>query len=228
MSTLKKIFLTCSIIVAQGFAVNETFTDSRDGKTYKTITIGKQTWMAENLNYQVEDSWCYKDNPEMCKKYGRLYTWAAAMGLPSSFNSAFGKSKITKNHQGACPAGWHIPTNAEWEELSVAVGGKRKEACCDGRCGWYEETGRSLKASKSWTNNGNGNDKFGFCALPAGGKNSGEYDMEGSIAYFRTTTEIEDDNQSVYVWNLDAKESTFSFNYTWFKDDGVSVRCLKN
>ena len=81
-----------------------TFIDSRDGKTYNTVKIGTQTWMAENLNYKTSDSWCYDNNSSNCNTYGRLYTWEAALN--------------------ACPSGWHLPTDAEWITLTNYLGGE--------------------------------------------------------------------------------------------------------
>ena len=117
-------------------------TDSRDGQTYKTVKIGNQVWMAENLNYAYtgvlynnsgytsdSTSWCFSNDPANCIKYGRLYTWAAAMDSVGTW-STNGKDcgygvQCTPIYpvRGICPEGWHLPDKAEWNTLFTAVGG---------------------------------------------------------------------------------------------------------
>ena len=110
--------------------------DDRDGQTYRTVKIGDQVWMAENLNYvylqSTENldsiSFCYNDSAEYCEKYGRLYTWAAAMdsvGVWSTDAKGCGNNPScfpSGTIRGICPEGWHLPSRDEWDTLLTVVG----------------------------------------------------------------------------------------------------------
>ncbi len=127
-NTLKTSALKGVLLVGMVLSLaecDETFTDARDGKTYKTVKIGSQTWMAENLNCAYSEgtarSYCYGNDPANCEKYDRLYTWSAAMDSAAVFGDG-GKGcgygvKCTPTYpvRGACPEGWHLPSNAEWD-----------------------------------------------------------------------------------------------------------------
>ncbi|SOE75708.1 major paralogous domain-containing protein [Fibrobacter sp. UWT3] len=100
--------------------------DERDGQTYKTVFMGTQEWMAENLNYSDSvaspnlqgGSWCYNNDDLNCDKYGRLYSWSAAMDIPKKSCSADTIScKAYHNHRGICPNGWHLPDTTSSSEL---------------------------------------------------------------------------------------------------------------
>jgi len=120
------------------------FTDSRDGKKYRTIEIGAQTWMAENLNFNAEGSKCLDNKEENCQKYGRLYDWYTAIK--------------------SCPNGWHLPSHAEWETLVNFAGGEKKAGKVLKATNGWNDNGRK---------SGNGTDIFGFSALPGGDGDSG-------------------------------------------------------
>ena len=201
-------------------ATAKTLTDLRDGQTYKTVTIGDQTWMAENLNYASDSmSWCYDNDPANCAKYGRLYTWAAAMdsvGTWTTNGKGCGYNKTcspTYPVRGVCPEGWHLPSTTEFETLFTAVGGQ-------------DSAGTVLKSTGGWYNDGNGTYAFGFSALPAGLRNgTGGYYYEGDYAYFWSSTEY----YSNYAYSM---YLYYGYDFAgldyYNKDFGRSVRCVKD
>ena len=195
-------------------------TDTRDGKTYKTTTIGKQTWMAENLNYETANSFCKDNDASNCTKYGRFYTWAAAMdsvGTWSTNGKGCGYNKTcspTYPVRGVCPEGWHLPTQTEWNTLFTAVGGQ-------------STAGNMLKSTNGWNSGGNGTDAYSFSALPAGFRDVSEiFNYEGYYAYFWSSTEYNSTN-AYYMYlfyNYDnATLYRISNGY-----NGFSVRCVKD
>ena len=217
-----------------------TMTDSRDGQTYKTVTIGTQTWMAQNLNYAYTDvpykrgdytsdstSWCYNDDANNCSKYGRLYTWAAAMdsvGIWSTNGKGCGYGTTcspTYPVRGICPEGWHLPTKAEFETLITAVGGQLTA----GTCGQLT-AGKVLKSTSGWNSSGNGSDAFAFSALPAGNRdNHGDFNVEGGIAFFWSSTQFNSD-YAYYMYLYSGDDDAYLDNI--YKLYGFSVRCLKD
>jgi uncharacterized protein (TIGR02145 family) len=141
-------------VVDSNTAIKDTFTDDRNGKTYNTVKIGGQTWMAENLNYDTANgvgSWCYDNADSNCVRYGRLYNWNTAKTV--------------------CPNGWYLPTRDEWDHLAKTVGGTQtsKTTSSTGET-WNDwlDAGKKLKAKSGWIFYGSGTDDYGFSALPGG------------------------------------------------------------
>ncbi len=176
----------------------ETLVDSRNGKTYKTVQIGDQLWMAENLNYKVDSSYCYNGEESNCSKYGRLYRWATAVGKPDSVCgwSAPSKCELPEgNIQGVCPAGWHLPSKDEFQRLLSMVGG-------------HLHAGPELKSTEGWNEDGNGTDAYSFSALPAGYVEWGRYHRDlGDRAFFWSSTEYGDSR--AYYMGLKAEKTDY-------------------
>jgi len=188
-----------------------------EGKTYKTVVIGTQTWMAENLNYNVTGSKCY-NNIDNCTKHGRLYDWATAMALPSSCKSNYCSSQINAKHKGICPTGWHIPSDADWNVLMKFV----NPSCIDNA---YTCAGArtKLKATNGWNNNGNGEDKFGFSALPGGlGAYGTFYSVGNSGTWWSASENFRASAYSPCIYDEDVLRNTDD------KDNLFSVRCLQD
>jgi uncharacterized protein (TIGR02145 family) len=184
------------------------FTDLRDGMKYRTVKIGGRRWMAENLNYKPpkDNSWCYDNVDSNCVKYGRLYDWNTAKKV--------------------CPAGYHLPSNKEWDALGKAAGGEQSD---NGFGSYYwSKAGRKLKAIGGWKNyrgeKGLGTDDFGFSALPggSGNPNNDNFYLAGNAGYWWTATAAPDGN--AYIKIIGSDDNLDGFNYD--KGDGLSVRCV--
>jgi uncharacterized protein (TIGR02145 family) len=140
------------------------------GKTYKTVQIGTQTWMAENLNYAAEGSKCYSNYEPNCNVCGRLCDWATAMGFDDSCNASYCGDKIDNPHRGVCPEAWHILSDEDWDKLFRYVDGD------NGTSSPYdsETAGKKLKATGVGWKNSMGDlsyintDDFNFSAKPCG------------------------------------------------------------
>ncbi|MBO4435728.1 MAG: fibrobacter succinogenes major paralogous domain-containing protein [Fibrobacter sp.] len=206
------------------------FTDERDGQVYKTVVIGKQVWMAQNLNYAYlagtaeldSSSFCYNNDPDSCAKYGRSYLWSAAMDSSMVFSTTTGigcgyydTCSVVVPYQGICPAGWRLPSKNDWEILFNYVG--------DG-----ENVGSVLKTKTGWGlilgdsyNSYNGTDDYGFSANPTAYRGgNGKYGIEAD-AYFWSSHQ---DHHTVW---LRGGNNRLSVSYNGASpNEAISVRCV--
>jgi uncharacterized protein (TIGR02145 family) len=196
------------------------------GKTYNTIVVGTQTWLAENLNYNATGSKCYNNDNANCTKYGRLYDWSTAMGFEAACNSSSCSEQIETPHQGICPDGWHIPSNADWNELYHYADGTL-DGSTNLSSNYNSPTaGKYLKATSGWNSNGNGQDTYGFSALPGGSGNSGGdfYDV-GSYGYWWSASEYYSNYAYYRDMFYDFESASWYYND---KDRLRSIRCLQD
>jgi len=202
---------TASVILYAKWNWDTTFVDGRDGTIYKKVAIGGQVWMAENLNYDVPDNTtdvCYQNSLDGCAKYGRMYNWQTAMN-----NFLSSSSSIPSEVRGICPAGWHLPSDAEWTTLVNYASGENT-------------AGKKLKSTSGWNSRGNGTDDYGFSALPGGSGNlGGSFINAGNYGIWWSATQ---DNTSGawyrYMYYGDEKVSRNNSSKTYLR----SVRCVQN
>ncbi len=208
------------------------FNDPRDGQVYPLLGIGTQCWMAKNMNVgtmipsangdqtnnQVIEKYCYNNDPNICTTYGGLYQWAEAVQYQNGgTNVTSPNPAFSGNIRGLCPAGWHLPGDAEWTTLENTLGGSNT-------------AGIALKSTNLWnfyTIQTQGNNASGFNALP-----SGVFDPIGPFffglgrnSYFWTSSEFSNNsaisrNLESFFSNIDGRSIT--------KGNGFSVRCLKD
>jgi uncharacterized protein (TIGR02145 family) len=202
--------------------------DNRDGQVYRTVKIGTQTWMAQNLNYAGTPSdscWYYKWSLDSADKYGRLYNWATVMQISQAYNSVLWQEKSSK-HQGICPIGWHIPSRSEWMVLD-SFANKPKDF-----------SGSRLKDATSWVRGYpywfTGSDELGFRGIAAGEYYAHEFFAAGEMTLWWSAT----DSSATMAWGRGLRNSTPEFlqgttnkTKTGLSDStdvGYSLRCLKD
>lgn len=190
-SALVIVLIASGASLAAPKAKKNEIKDARDKQKYRTVVIDGRKWMADNLNYKMPGSTCYREDEDNCMVYGRLYTWEAA--------------------QKACPAGFHLPTNEEFESLWKAAGG-------DFNAGYL------IKANYGWSGETNGNDTLKFSAMPAGNMfDDGTYGNENKFAFFWSSIT---EGGDASVWYLSSKSMGFSYMMKP-KNFGFSVRCVE-
>jgi len=174
------------------------FVDARDGQTYRTVKIGTQTWMKDNLNYITPESKCYNEQIDNCTLYGRLYHGVDA--------------------KSACPVGWHLPLYSEWLLLVEFldgpdnVGGKLKEA---GTEHWM-------------TPNSGATNESGFTGLPSGFYESSgtDYFSLGQLGFWWSATHGNPDDQFFIILTHDSPEVEMDDDEPY--KYGLSVRCVRD
>ena len=183
-----------------------TLTDTRDNQTYKTVKIGEQIWMAQNLNYETDSSFCNSNKESNCTKFGRLYLWNEAV------------------EKDICPEGWHVPSSEEFRTLTSAVGGENLAGLyLKATTDWYSYV----------LNEGIGKDSYGFAALPAGSRsNNGFFSPGNEYTYFWSSSKSDyktKKDTTAYAYALNMDYQTDAAELTSFRiDDAKSVRCLKD
>jgi len=194
--------------------------DTRDGKSYKTVKIGEQIWMAENLNvnkfqngdiiqeaktdkeWQLADdnkqpAWCYYNNdPANGKKYGKLYNWYAII-----------------DPRGLASKDWHIASDADFRNLTNFLGGKKV-------------AGFKMKSANGWFNKGNGSNSSGYSGLPGSFRNcGGPFNHILKFGYWWTSTDTDYNN----AWcRIIGAEDFEILSFPLCKSSGMAVRCVKN
>lgn len=189
--------------------------DNRDENKYKLVTIGEQTWFAENLKYKSDSSWCYNNSLDSCKKYGRLYQWHSAMNLSKEYAEKIYNSSMDlgKKDRGLCPVGWHLPNLNDWDMLLNNIDSLNAFQ------------GLLLKSTDFWKELMNGYDTYSFNAYPAGYYNQGQFGDIGYTTTFWSSIEDFGNKQSATSIRMSSKDNKVS-RINLAKKRGASVRCI--
>lgn len=172
--------------------------DKRNGQHYKTVKIGNQIWMAENLNYKIDSSWCYNNDENNCNRYGRLYSWDAALS--------------------ACPAGWHLPSDEEWMTLEITLGMSRAYINKTGYRGGSDQGSQLKQGGTSGFN----------ALLSGLRFPDGEFKFLGNHGLFWTCSRYNSIAVSCAWYRSLSNNDSRVFRHDWGQTYGYCVRCVKN
>jgi len=210
----------------QGFAWNARISygslkDDRDDHVYRTVAIGDQTWMAENLDYAVDSSVCLQNSSDSCAKYGRLYRWAAVMGLDPMYDTTIWSGADSSLHQGACPSSWRVPLSADWDSLFAHVGSDSAKLALSATGSWHQYP-------SSWILN---KDTYGFRILSNGYADTGVFLFyPGQEADFWSASQQPGPAESkVSFYELLFYYSPYPYTkQPAYKSYAFAIRCLKD
>ncbi len=195
---MRILILFSALFLFAGISLNaqsDTLIDTRDGKSYVTVQIGQQIWMAENLKFKTEKySYIFANKAENGEKYGRLYRWEAA--------------------SEACPTGWHLPTDKEWQILEKELGMTETESVKEND--WRGKDQATKLMSDTSIN---------FNMLLGGYRNPpSNYYLMGMQSFFWTSTA-----NGTHGWYRQMRDGSGQiFRRTRPKSWGMSVRCVKD
>ena len=204
LAALIGVVFAATLFSQNGVPKTGTFKDPRDGKLYKTVTIGNQTWFAENLAYKPRDGhyMAYDNDTNNLATYGYLYDWETAKKV--------------------CPSGWHLPTDAEWSTLTDYLGGGNIAG------GKLKETGTSHWDSP----NVGATNETGFTALPGGNRQIfGQFQYIGTVGRWWSSSSYKEGSQEqigdAWFREMAASDGKIGRNFST-EVAGFSVRCIRD
>ena len=183
------------LVLTPALFSQDIITDSRDGQSYSTVKIENNVWLGRNLNYHVPGSYCYQNESVYCDKYGRLYEWEAALK--------------------ACPKGWHLATEFEWQQLEHYLGMDEREL--ENQLNRGVDTGTRLKPAGDT----GFNEQYGGW----GGSDDGKFVAIDTIGTYWTAGEVNIER----AWHRDINiNKTTIYRSPVIKPYALSVRCVKD
>jgi uncharacterized protein (TIGR02145 family) len=238
------LLLLLGIITSAAFAQHDTFTDPRDEEIYPLVKIGGQTWMAENLRYDTENSWKLKVKKN---KYQVYFDGSFKGAKECGTSDEYGVKAIDCEHlekvgvyypwedaNDACPNGWHLASSEEWEQLfnyvTETYGPFEDKTPLSSKENQFIGVGKTLKG-KYWSINDGLKDETGFAALPDGNVNRDHVTILGQEAHFWTSTQLAYGGKKVNGYHYNIVINLFHDNAAiedGMDSRGRSVRCVKN